>query len=393
MTFAVGSATAALSVALDDDDLLEARGILTVEVQAGTGYTVGDPASATVECGRCGQHNGDAGEPDRLGGGGGARRVVLSWDAHAPHLVFTLHQYQYKTDGAYGGWTDIPNSGQNSDGAGDGSNLTGYTVTGLVGGQAHTFQVRTVFSSKLNTASNEDSATPLSAAVSYGAAAYAVDEGATVVVTVSLSGAPGREVTVPVAAAGDGGATAQGETGADWSGVPPTVTFGAADTEQTFTLTAAQDMSDDDGESVVLTFGMLPPGVIEGTVLQATVTIGDDDGPPTVTVADAAATEGDSRGVRGDALGGERQAGHGGLRDVGGGRRRRRLGHGLHGGDRHADHRSGRGDRHDRGGGDGGRRGGGRRDLHADDLEPAERDAGHAVPPPRARSRTGPCRG
>ena len=129
--------------------------------------------------------------------------------------------------------------------------------------------------------------------MSYGAAAYSVDEGATVVVTVSLSGAPGREVTVLVAAAGEGGATAQGETGADWSGVPPTVTFGAADTEQTFTLAATQDMSDDDDESVVLTFGTLPPGVIEGTVRQATVTIGDDDGPPTVTVADAAATEGD----------------------------------------------------------------------------------------------------
>ena len=29
--------------------------------------------------------------------------------------------------------------------AGDGSNLTGYTVTGLVGGQLHTFQVRTYY--------------------------------------------------------------------------------------------------------------------------------------------------------------------------------------------------------------------------------------------------------
>ena len=178
---------------------------------------------------------------------------------------------------------------------GDGSNLTGYTVTGLVGGVEHTFQVRTVFSStKLSTESNEDSATPRSAAVSYGAAAYSVDEGATVVVTVSLSGAPGREVTVPVSSTGGAGATAQGETGEDWSGVPPTVTFGATDTEQTFTLAAAQDMSDDDGERVVLTFGTLPPGVIAGTPVQATVTIGDDDGPPTVTVADAAGTEGDN---------------------------------------------------------------------------------------------------
>ena len=219
VTFAADSATAALSVALEDDNIREAPGVLTVEVQRGTGYTLGDPFSASVDV-------IDGGDPTATpanlsaSAGAGPGEVGLSWDAYAPHLVFVLHQYQYKTDGAYGDWKDIPNSGQETTGAGDGSNLTGYTVTGLVGGQAHTFQVRTFFSStSLSAASNEDSATPRSAAVSYGAATYSVNEGATVVVTVSLSGAPGREVTVPVAAAGGGGATAQGETGADWSGV------------------------------------------------------------------------------------------------------------------------------------------------------------------------------
>ena len=56
-----------------------------------------------------------------------------------------------------------------------------------------------------------------------------------------LDAAPGREVTVPVSAAGAGGATPPGETGADWSGVPESVTFGATDTEQTFTLAATDD--------------------------------------------------------------------------------------------------------------------------------------------------------
>ena len=40
--------------------------------------------------------------------------------------------------------------------------------------------------------------------------------------TVQLDAAPGREVVVPVSAAGAGGATPPGETGADWSGVPET---------------------------------------------------------------------------------------------------------------------------------------------------------------------------
>ena len=62
--------TAVLMVALENDDLAELPGELTVEVQAGSGYTVGDPALATVTV-------RDAGE------------VALSWDAYAPHLLFS----------------------------------------------------------------------------------------------------------------------------------------------------------------------------------------------------------------------------------------------------------------------------------------------------------------
>ena len=297
VTFAVGSATAALSVALENDALFEATGILTVEVQPGTGYTVGSPGSVTMAV-----IDTDRGLPTpanlSASVGTGPGEVVLSWDPYAPNLAISWHEYRYKTDGTYGNWTEIPHSGQQialMGGEVGSANLTGWTVTGLVGGVEHTFEVRTnAPNNRVGAASNEDSATPRSAAVSYGASSYTVDEGATVVVTVSLSGAPEREVTVPVAAAGGGGATAQGETGEDWSGVPETVTFGATSTAQTFTVAATQDMSDDDGESVVLTFGTLPPGVEAGTVTEATVTIGDDDAAPTVTVADAAASEGDS---------------------------------------------------------------------------------------------------
>ena len=93
-------------------------------------------------------------------------------------------------------------------------------MTGLVGGQVHTFQVRTSFSIDASDPSDEATATPRSAVVSFGAESYSVDEGGTVAVTVQLDAAPGREVVVPVSAAGAGGATTPGETGADWSGVP-----------------------------------------------------------------------------------------------------------------------------------------------------------------------------
>ena len=167
VTFAVNSATTALSVALENDDLSELAGDLTVEVQAGSGYTVGDPASATVEV-----RDGDEGNPQPANlmaeAGAGVGEVALSWDAHAPHLTFYRHQYRYKTDGNYAAWTDIPNSGQHT--IGDGSNLTGYTVTGLVGGQVHTFQVRTHhlkpdgITLVVSDSSNEATATPRSAA-------------------------------------------------------------------------------------------------------------------------------------------------------------------------------------------------------------------------------------
>ena len=59
--------------------------------------------------------------------------------------------------------------------------------------------------------------------------------------------------------------------------MPESVTFGATDTEQTFTLAATDDTDADPGESVALSFGTLPDGVTSGTPSEATVTIVDDD--------------------------------------------------------------------------------------------------------------------
>ena len=70
-------------------------------------------------------------------------------------------------------------------------------------------------------------------AVSFGAATYAVDEGGSVEVAVVLSAASGRpEVVVPLAHAGEGGASPQGGTAPDYGGVPQSVTFAAGETEK-----------------------------------------------------------------------------------------------------------------------------------------------------------------
>ena len=100
-------------------------------------------------------------------------------------------------------------------------------------------------------------------------------EGGTARVAVTLSTAPGSDVTIPLTATNQGGATS-----ADYSGVPTSLTFGGSDTSKTFPFTATQDQDNDDGESVKLTFGnTLPTGVSAGTTDEAVVTITDDDVP------------------------------------------------------------------------------------------------------------------
>ncbi|MDE0679274.1 MAG: hypothetical protein OXI11_03520, partial [Gammaproteobacteria bacterium] len=76
--------------------------------------------------------------------------------------------------------------------------------------------------------------------VSYVSADYkATEGGSSATVTVNLSAAPQRQVTIPIASSAGGGATAQGQAGADYSGIPASVTFGKTDTSKTFTVTAA----------------------------------------------------------------------------------------------------------------------------------------------------------
>ena len=108
---------------------------------------------------------------------------------------------------------------------------------------------------------------------------YTVAEGSSVSVNVKLSADPERSITVPLTAAGQGGATPS-----DYSGVPASLTFQSSDTEETFTFQATQDTVDDDGESVKIGFGTLPDGVNPGTNGETAITITDDD-VPAVTVS------------------------------------------------------------------------------------------------------------
>ena len=126
--------------------------------------------------------------------------------------------------------------------------------------------------------------------VTFGASSYTATEGgAAATVTVELSEAVGSSTTIPLTPTNRGGAT-----DADYTGVPPNVTFGASQTSTTFTVTAVDDSDNDRGESVRIGFGTLPPGVAAGS--PATVALADNDAwqPPTVSFGAATytATEG-----------------------------------------------------------------------------------------------------
>ena len=98
-------------------------------------------------------------------------------------------------------------------------------------------------------------------------------------VTVTLSADPARTVTIPITRSNQGDAS-----DADYSGVPASVTFTSGETSRSFTFTAADDMVDDDDESVGLGFGALPVRVTAGTTGTSTVSITDNDDPE-VTVS------------------------------------------------------------------------------------------------------------
>ena len=127
---------------------------------------------------------------------------------------------------------------------------------------------------------------PTPPTVHFENATYAVAEGDDVAVKVKLSKAPGSQVVIPITHTPQGATTS-----ADYSGVPSSVTFEATDTEQTITFAADDDEHNDDGESALLAFGVLPGGitVTTGQADEATVSITDDD-VPAVTVMFGQAT-------------------------------------------------------------------------------------------------------
>ena len=116
--------------------------------------------------------------------------------------------------------------------------------------------------------------------VSFEDAEYSVAEGGSIPVNVKLSADPERTVTIPIVA------TAQLTGTTAVFSVPMNVTFASGDESKTITFSSTQDTSDNDGETVKLSFGSpMPDGVTATTgTTESLVSIADDDDPE-VTVS------------------------------------------------------------------------------------------------------------
>ena len=190
----------------------------------------------------------------------------VNWTApvNSGRPTITGYDLQYRV-GTAGGWTAGP---QDISG-------TSASITGLTEDTSYQVQVRAKNADGPGVWSSSGSArtgAPPTPTVRFGASSYTAIEGVDgAVVTVQLNPAASSAVTVPVTTTPQGGAIS-----ADYAGVPLSVTFAVGEMAQTFTVTAADDEVDDDGESVQLGFGPLPAGVALGSPATATVALVQD---------------------------------------------------------------------------------------------------------------------
>ena len=94
-------------------------------------------------------------EPTNFRATAGELQVALTWDAPASGSGVTRHEYRFKTSGEYlDDWKQIADSAPGE------ANEASFTVTGLTGGTAYTFELRAVSADGNSTAAEDGPVTP-----------------------------------------------------------------------------------------------------------------------------------------------------------------------------------------------------------------------------------------
>ena len=134
--------------------------------------------------------------------------------------------------------------------------------------------------------------------VSMSATTASVGESAgTKDITVSLSEASGKEVTVPYTVSSESTDTATASD--DYTAVSSgSIKISKGHTSGTITVTIASDTLDEDDETFTVTLGDSVTNAALGSVTKTVVTITDDDTQPTVSMSAATASVGESAGTK-----------------------------------------------------------------------------------------------
>lgn len=184
-----------------------------------------------------------------------------------------------------------PTTADNKVPNGSGTGIFSATVNSLPAGT--TVFVRAYAINSVNTSyGNEISFTTLSPTVTLSASPTSIAEAAGVsTITATLSAAVSTSTTVTLTASG----TATG-SGTDYTLASTTITIAANQLTGTTTVTAVQDPTDEDDETVILDITGVSGGngATENGSQQVTVTITDDDAVPSLSINDVSLTEGNS---------------------------------------------------------------------------------------------------
>ena len=198
----------------------------------------------------------------------------------------TGHEFRYKTDADYPmTWTAIADSGP------DETNEDSFTVTGLTNGTAYTFELRAVINDVKGDTAERGPVTPLAAALpELSVANMAGLESDGVTFTVTLSATATTDVTATWTASIETGDSAEAE---DFGSTTGTATVSAGQTTGTFEVPTVDDSTDEDDDTFTLTLSSPSANATLASDATATGTITDNDEPPTISVEDQTAIEGD----------------------------------------------------------------------------------------------------
>ena len=270
-----GSAQIQTLAALDR----ETKSTYTVVVKADDGNSGTDTVTVTITVTDVTEPPGKPDPPSVTATSGTTDSLAVSWNAPTnTGPAIDNYDLRYKLQGSSGGFTNGP------------QNVTGQSASigSLDPGTEYAVQVRATSDEGTSDWSTGGRGTTGGAVtVSFEQAAYSVAEGGSVVVTVRLSADPERTVTIPIEPTNQGGAT-----NSDYSIDATSVAIGSGNMEVIFSVSATQDSIDDDGESVDISFGILPAGVTAGSPAVTTVSITDNDmagvtvSPTTLTVTE-----------------------------------------------------------------------------------------------------------